>query len=128
MKCRELEEIILFGDGFGGAAAIGTRIAGLGVVDVELVEDAVLAGVAAFIDVAVLAAALEQILHHVGVMVAVGGALEAVDAQAEHLPLVAEFVGDDVGEFLRRFARRPAAARSTFCAVLVGAGGRGPTS
>ena len=51
---RELEEVVFFGDGFGGAAAIGAGVAGLGVVDVEFVEDAVLAGVAAFVDVAVV--------------------------------------------------------------------------
>ena len=60
---RELEEVILFGHGLGGAAAIGARIAGLGVVHVELVEDAILPGVTAFIDVAVRQAALEEPAH-----------------------------------------------------------------
>jgi hypothetical protein len=34
----ELEEEVFFGDRLGGTAAIGTRVAGLGVVDVEVVK------------------------------------------------------------------------------------------
>ena len=77
-KRGELEEEVLFGDGLGGPAAIRARVAGLGFVDVEVVEDAVLAGVRTLVDVAVLAAALEQIVDHAGVL-RVGGALEVID-------------------------------------------------
>ncbi len=107
---RELEEVILFGDGFGGAAAIGAGVAGLGVVDIEVVEDAVLAGVAAFIDIAVLAAALEQILHHARVA-RIGGALKVVDLEAEQSPTAAG---------IRRRSRRQNSLRR-FAGALGGA-------
>ena len=67
LKRRELEEVVLFGDGLGRTAAVGARIAGLGIVDVQLVEHAVLAGVRALVDVAVVEAALKQLLHDLGV-------------------------------------------------------------
>jgi hypothetical protein len=47
---RELEVEILFRYRFGRTAAIRTRIAGLGFADVQLIEDAVLAGVAALVN------------------------------------------------------------------------------
>jgi hypothetical protein len=56
---RELEKVVLLGDSFGGAAAIGARIAGPGVAHVQLIEDAVLPGVGAFLNVAVLLAPQE---------------------------------------------------------------------
>ena len=118
---RKLEEEVLFGDGLGGPAAIGAGIAGLGVIDVEIVEDAVLAGVRAFIDVAVIAATLEQVIDHARVFGA-GGALEVIDLEAERLPLVFELAGDDVAEFLGRFAGALGGALH-IDAVLVGAGG-----
>ena len=54
LECRELEVVVFFVDGFGGASAIGAGSAGLRI-DVELVEDAILAGVGSLIDVAVIA-------------------------------------------------------------------------
>src|SRR6185312_3988807 len=102
---RQLEEVVFLGDGFGGASAIGTVVAGFGVVDVKLVEDAVLAGVAAFIDVPVGLASLEQPAHGL-VMLRIGGADEVVVGNPERIPLRPEFVGDNGGELLRRFAGR----------------------
>ena len=112
LKRRELEEVVLFGDGLGRAAAIGARIAGLGVVDVQFVEDAVLAGVGALVDIAVLQASIEQILNHFG-MLRAGGALEEVDIQVERLPLLAELVRNEVRELCGDLPAA-AAARSIF--------------
>ena len=113
IKCQQLlgvfgkAEIEIFLDhGFRGAAAIGARIAGLRVVHVGVVEDAVLAGVVAFINLAAVAAAAEQVLDDVGMAVA-GGALEAVDVQAQDLPLLPELFGDGVGILLRTFFPAP---------------------
>ena len=105
LKRRETEIVVLFGHGLGGPSAIGARIAGLGVGDVELVGHAILAGVRSFVDVPVRQAPLEQILHHGRVGFA-RGPLEAVDVQSELRPLPAEFPRDDIREFLRRFPRR----------------------
>ena len=62
-KRRKFKKIILFGDRFRGAAAIGAWIAGFGVVDVQFVEDAILAGITALVDVAVLAAQFKQLCY-----------------------------------------------------------------
>ena len=56
LEGRELEEVVLFADGFGDAAAVGAGRAGRNI-DVGLVGDAVLAGVGAFVDVSALAGA-----------------------------------------------------------------------
>ena len=117
----QFEVVVLFGDGFGGASAFGARVARFRVVHVELIEHAILAGVAAFVDVAVVEAAAEQILHLDGVLGG-GGALETVDAEAQDFPLALEFGGNDVGEFLRRFAGGCGGALDLL-AVLIGAGG-----
>src|ERR1019366_9176162 len=103
LKGRKFEKKVLFGDGLSGPAAIGTGIAGLGVVDVEVVGNAVLAGVRTFVYIAVLAASLEQVLNHARVLRA-GGALEMVDLEAQQLPLSLEFAGDGVAELLGRLA------------------------
>ncbi len=117
----ELEEVVFLGNGFGGAAAVGAGIAGFGVVDVEFVEDAVLAGVGAFIDVAGVEAALEEPAD--GFVVAgFGGADEVVVLDADAVPEGAVFVGDDGGEFLGGASGGLGGALD-FLAVLVGAGG-----
>ena len=59
LKRRELEEVILFMHGLGDPAAVGAWIARLYAVHVHLVGDAVLAGVRALVDVAVVANAAE---------------------------------------------------------------------
>ena len=123
LERRKLEVEILLGDGFGGASAIRAGIARLGFVDVQLIEDAILAGVVALVDVAAFDAAVEQILDNFGVL-GIGGALETVDLQVERLPLLAEFVRDEIGELLRRFAGRRGGALDLL-AVLVSAGRRG---
>ncbi len=74
-ECRELEEVIFFRDRFGGASAIGTVVARLRIIHIQFIEDAVLAGVTAFIDEAVVQAALKQPLHRF-VMFRIGGADE----------------------------------------------------
>src|ERR1035437_8346271 len=117
----KLEIIIFFGDGFGGAAAIRAGTAGLGVVHIGVIEDAVLAGVVAFINLPPFAAAAEQILDAVGMAVA-GGALEAIDVEAENLPLLAELFRDGVGIFLGSFSLGNGCAFDVD-AVLIGAGG-----
>ncbi len=119
-ESRELEEVVFLGDGLGGAAALRARVAGLGLVDVEFVVNAILAGVAALIDVAVVQAALEQPLHHF-VMGGRGGADGAVHADVQLLPLGAELRGNQVGELLRRLADGFGGALH-FLTVFVGAG------
>ncbi len=121
MKRRKLEEVVFFGDRFGGTAAIGTVVARLGIVHIELVEDAILAGVAAFVDVAVVQAALEQPLHCF-VVLRVGGADEGIVLKAQRVPLTPELGGDGVGELFRRLARGLRGALHLL-AVLVRAGG-----
>ncbi len=103
----EFEKVVLFGDGFGGPAAIRTGIAGLGVVDVEFVEDAILAGVAAFVDAAVLQAALKQPLHGFAMRWASVVRTKWSMPKPKSSPLPLELCGDGVGELLRRFARAP---------------------
>src|SRR4029079_17628238 len=61
-KCGELEEVVLFLDGFGGAAALGARFS-RPYFHVHLVKHAVLAGVAALIDVSVVANASPKALE-----------------------------------------------------------------
>jgi len=119
---RELEEEVLLGDGFGGPAAVRARVAGFGVADVELVEEAVLPGVGALVDVAVVEAAAEEVLHHL-VMLGIRGALEAVDLETQLPPLLAELLGDDGGELLGGLAGGAGGALDLL-AVLVGAGGQ----
>ena len=106
LEGRELEEVVLLGDGLGGAAAVGAGIAGLGVVDVEFVEDAVLAGVGALVDVAVLAGSARTgpapPWRCCGSVVR----MEAVDAELEHLPLLRNSAAIASRELLRRSCRR----------------------
>jgi hypothetical protein len=59
LECRELEVEIGFGDGFRGTATIGAVLARL-YVDVSIVVDAVLPGVVAGVDEAIVAALLEK--------------------------------------------------------------------
>ena len=56
----KLEEVVFFGHGFGGVAARGARIAGLDVVDVGFIADAIGPGIGALVNVPVLLAAFEQ--------------------------------------------------------------------
>ena len=68
-----------------------------------------------------MAAAVKQIVHYAGVF-RVGGALEVIDLQTQHLPLSLELGGDDVAEFLGRLAGALGGALH-IDAVLVAAGG-----
>ncbi len=81
-----------------------------------------MAGVVAFINLAAFTAAAEQVLDAEGVAVA-GGALEAIDVEAQNLPLLAELLGDCVGVLLRSFSLRLGGAFDVD-AMLVGAGGQ----
>src|SRR4029077_6813151 len=101
--------------------AIGAVVSGLGVVHESVVVDAVLAGVVAFVDVAVFPAELEKPLHGADVL-EIGGADEFVGGDAEFVPKGAPGVGHfgdvfgfgDAGLFGGAF---------DVDAVLVGAGG-----
>jgi hypothetical protein len=104
------------------SAAVVTGIAGLGLVDVEVVVDAVLPGVGALVDVAVAPAALEQVLDDARVLGA-GGALEMVDLQPELAPLPLEFGGDEVAVVSGRLSNAPGRALDVD-PVLVRAGGQ----
>ncbi len=121
LKRGELEEVILFGNGFGRGAACRARIAGLDVVDVGFIADAISPGIRTLIDVAVLLAALEQPAHGL-VMLGVRGADEMVVIDAELGPLA-----DELGRHLRcvrqRVHARGLRGALHFQAVLVGAGG-----
>src|SRR5581483_3712859 len=121
LEFGELEIEILFGDRLRGPSAIRARIAGFRFADVEFVEDAILSGVGAFVDITVLETPVEQVLDHAGVL-GVGGALEPVDLQAQDFPLPAEFLRNEIGELLRRPAGGAGGALDLL-AMLVGAGG-----
>src|SRR5262249_41476326 len=83
----ELEEVILFGDRFGRAATIRAGIAGLGVIHVELVIDAVLTRIASLVDITVVEALLEEPLDGL-MMPRIGGPDGAVNANPERFPLL----------------------------------------
>src|SRR5208283_3398840 len=110
-----------FGEGFERASAVRAILAGLGVVYEGVVVDAVLAGVVAFVDVAVFSAAPEKPLHGADVF-QIGGAHEFVGGNTEFIPEGApglghvgdEFPFGDAGFFGGAF---------DVDAVLVGAGG-----
>src|SRR5580658_3668402 len=119
LKCRELEVVILFVDGFGRTAAIGTGSARLRI-DVKLVENAVLAGVGSIVDISVVANLAPQRLHPLFVPLG-GGADEIVVGQTHMIPEGTEFRGDLIGELLRRLARSLGGALDLLT-VLVGAG------
>ena len=120
LECGKLEEIVFFGEGFGGAAAVGTIVTGLSVVHKSVVVDAVLAGVVAFVDVAVFAAKFEEPLHGAHVL-KIRGTNEFVGRNAEFEPQCApgvshfgyEFGFGDTGFFSGAF---------DIDAVFVGAG------
>ena len=138
MEGGELEVVVGLGDGFGEPAAVWAEDAGRAV-DVGFVGDAVLAGVGAFIDEAILLELGEEVLDAVFV-VGVGGA-DVADFFARDggegggwrrgggagvgdthaVPEVAEGGGDLVGELLRRDAGGDGGALDLL-AVLVGAG------
>src|ERR1700737_4300891 len=93
----ELEEVVRFGDRFRGPAAIGTILAGL-YVDVGIVVDAVLSGVVARIDVAILAAQPEKPLDGSRVT-NFRGANELVGRNAKFVPQGAPLVSHLGDEF-----------------------------
>src|SRR5882762_10176404 len=118
-KGRELEEIVFLGDRLRRPSAVRAGIAGLGLVYVQLIKDAILAGVIAFIDIAVLQAALEQPLH--GLVVPwIGSADELVVLESEFIPLFFELGGNSGSEFFGRFAGGLSSALD-FLPMLVGA-------
>jgi hypothetical protein len=97
-KRGKLEEEVLLRDSFGGPAAIRAGVARLGVVNVQIVEDAILPGVRTLVDITILPAPIEEIIHHAGVF-RVRGPLEVVDFEVQHLPLPSELGRYDVAEF-----------------------------
>src|ERR1700730_11656457 len=84
LECRQLEEIVRFGDGFRRPAAIGAIFTGLHV-NVRVVENTILPGVVSRIDVAILAAQAEKPLNGAGVA-NLCGADEFVALDAELVP------------------------------------------
>jgi hypothetical protein len=90
LERRQLEKIVLFGDCFCGAPAFRTQISGLGIVDVQLIIDAVLAGVTTFVDVSVALAALKEPPDGL-MMIGVGGADKVVVIDAQLFPEAGEF-------------------------------------
>ena len=89
LKRRELEEVVVFCNRLCYAAAIGTWIAGFGIVDVQFVVHAVMAGVRSLVNVAVIQAALKKVLNHL-CMLRAGRSLEEVDIQIQRFPLIAK--------------------------------------
>ena len=119
-ECRKLEEVVLFFHGFGRASALRAGRAGADSVNVEFVEHAVLAGIAALVDVTVVADTPPQLLH--AMYVAIGrGADVVVVGNAHPVPQASEFRRDFVGELLRRAARGFGGALNLL-SVLIGAG------
>ena len=104
LKGREFEKIILLFNGFGGAAAFGAGRARANRIHIELVRDAVLAGVVALVNETGILDALPQSLHAL-LMARRGGADVIVVTQPHAVPQRAEFGGDLIGKLLRRFAR-----------------------
>ncbi len=84
-ECGEFKEVVFFGESFERAPAIGTVVAGLGIIHKSVVVDAVLAGVMALVDVAVLAAKAEEPLHGTNVP-QVGGADKFIGGESELVP------------------------------------------
>ena len=115
-KCRELEEVILLVHGFGDAAALRAALPRADV-HVHLVRNAVLSGVAALVDVAVLAELAEQGLHAF-LMTFFGGANEVVVGEAHPIPQGAKFCGYFVGKLLRGLAGSSGGALD-FLAVFI---------
>src|SRR5229473_2576455 len=91
LKRGELKKIILFGDGFGGAAAVRTILSGLHV-DIRVVVNAVLSRVVAGIDVTVFPALAEEPLHGVCVLY-FRGADEFIALDAKVIPELAPLGG-----------------------------------
>ena len=119
-KRRELEEVILFVNGFRDASASRAGITRLRAIDVEFVGDAILAGVSAFVDIAVVAQLAEQRLH--ALLVPIFGSADEVIVRNPHpLPQVPELGGDFIRVLLRSLAGSLRCALD-FLTVLVGAG------
>ena len=121
LERRQFEKVILLGNGFGGTPTFRAGIAGLGVVNIQFVVDAVLTGVAAFVDVPVVAAAFEQPAHGL-VVPEIGGADEVVVIDPELPPQVREF-HHHPGAVLFRIQPRRSGRLLHVAAVLVGSGG-----
>src|SRR6516165_10294368 len=68
LEFGKLEEEVLFGYRLCRPSAIRTRIAGLGIIHVEVVVDTILACIGSLVDIAVAAAPLEQILDYSGML------------------------------------------------------------
>ena len=120
MKGGELEEVIFFMHRLGDAAAGGAGVAGLRPIDIEFVGNAVLAGVRALVNVAIVANAAEQFLHAFFVTL-FGGADEIIVRDSHPLPELAEFQRNLIGILLRSLAGGLRGALNLL-AVLVGAG------
>src|ERR1700694_484654 len=97
----KLEVVILFAHGFGRTAALRARRAGAYRVNIEFIEDAVLAAVGPFIDVAVFLHAPKNLLGAALVPV-IGSANEIVISNSQAVKQLAELRGDLVNPFLGR--------------------------
>src|SRR6267143_2223514 len=102
LKSRQLEEIILFLHGLGRPSAVRTGSARFCTIDIELVGDAILSGVSAFVDVTVVANAAKQFLHAL-LMPVFCGADEVVVGDTHALPQFTELRGNLVGILLWSF-------------------------
>ena len=120
LKRGELEEIILLGDQFPGAAADRAVGGLLGIGDVEIVVDAVAALVEILVDVTGVARLQKQPPHGAQVLER-RGADEVRVADAELVPQAAKNGRVAVHQLARRDAELGGGASDIF-AVLVGAG------
>ena len=120
LKCRELEKIIFFLHRFRGATALRAGRTRTDGIDVEFVKHAILAGVVALIDVAVILYAFPQSLHALLVPVRRGADVIIV-GQAHAIPERTEFRRDFIGELLRSLARGMGCTLDLLT-VFVGAG------
>ena len=90
LKRGQFEKIILFADALGRPLAFRAKIPRQRLVDIHLVEDAILAFVTAFVNVTLILRLAEKHLHRAFVT-RLGGANEAVDGQIEFHPQRAIF-------------------------------------
>ncbi len=121
---RELEEVIFFGDGFGGAAAIGAGVAGLGVVDVEIRRRRSIGRCSC--PYRCSRSRRQRSKRSCTTLVRGAGSVVRWKwsiCEAEQFPLPLEFVRDDVGRTPCGVLPARFGGALDFLAVLVGAGG-----
>src|SRR5204863_4161872 len=97
LECRQLKKIVFFFYRFRWSPTLGAGSAGSNGIHIKFIEDAVLAGVTAFVDVSVIADPAEQLLYAALVFVR-SGADVVVIGQSHPVPQGAKLGRDFIGE------------------------------